>query len=261
MQLNEKLQILRKEAGLSQERLAEKLGVSRQAVSKWESGQSTPDIENLSALSDLFGVTLDELIKKESAPQPAQAVRPAYGGTGCSYRFEYEYKSKRKFLGLPLVHIHIGRGLCKAKGILAIGNLSAGLLSFGLISAGVLSIGALSLGLVAFGALAIGLLLAIGGFSAGTFAVGGICAGVFALGGIAIGMFSTGGVAIASHVAIGGFASGHIAIGDVAHGVQTIHIDANSLTSVSAEQVRTLIQQEFPGLWQFAVDWCTLFFR
>ncbi len=53
----------RKSAGLSQEELAEKIGVSRQAVSKWERAEASPDTDNLISLADVFGVTLDELIK------------------------------------------------------------------------------------------------------------------------------------------------------------------------------------------------------
>lgn len=64
---------LRKERGLSQEELAEKLHVSRQAVSKWERAESSPDTDNLIALGQLYGVTLDELIhggQAEAAPIP-----------------------------------------------------------------------------------------------------------------------------------------------------------------------------------------------
>lgn len=63
MNFSEKLQILRKEKGLSQEKLAELLSVSRQAVSKWESGQTYPEIEKLIVLSDLFEITLDDLLR------------------------------------------------------------------------------------------------------------------------------------------------------------------------------------------------------
>lgn len=63
MNFSEKLQILRKEKRLSQEGLAEKLNVSRQAVSKWESGQSFPELEKIIILSDIFSVTVDELVK------------------------------------------------------------------------------------------------------------------------------------------------------------------------------------------------------
>ena len=71
MKFNENLKYLRKEAKLTQEQLAEKLNVSRQAVTKWESGQSLPDIQNLKEMADMFGVTMDALVgdigtKKES---------------------------------------------------------------------------------------------------------------------------------------------------------------------------------------------------
>ena len=65
MLFNEKLKMLRKENNLTQEELAEKLNVSRQAITKWESGDGTPDIENLKQISRLFGTTIDELIKEE----------------------------------------------------------------------------------------------------------------------------------------------------------------------------------------------------
>lgn len=63
MKLGQKIAELRKKNNLSQEGLAEKMNVSRQAVSKWESGQSIPDIEKIVALSELFGVTTDYLLK------------------------------------------------------------------------------------------------------------------------------------------------------------------------------------------------------
>lgn len=63
MWFNENLQNLRKIKNMSQEQLAEKLEVSRQAVSKWESGQSTPDIEKIIIMSELFEVTTDYILK------------------------------------------------------------------------------------------------------------------------------------------------------------------------------------------------------
>ena len=62
MKLSDKLRMLRKDAGLSQERLAEKLNVSRQAVTKWESGAGLPDIDNIVAISQLFGISTDDLL-------------------------------------------------------------------------------------------------------------------------------------------------------------------------------------------------------
>ena len=63
MNLANRIQVLRKQNGMSQEALAEKLGVTRQAVSKWESEQSVPDMENIIAISDLFEVSTDYLLK------------------------------------------------------------------------------------------------------------------------------------------------------------------------------------------------------
>ncbi|MBU3217932.1 DUF5680 domain-containing protein [Clostridium estertheticum] len=62
MSFQEQLQILRKEKGLSQEKLAEMLGISRQAVAKWEVGHSYPDIARLITLSDFFKVSIDKLV-------------------------------------------------------------------------------------------------------------------------------------------------------------------------------------------------------
>ncbi len=62
MNLGERLKNLRKERNLSQEQLAEKLNVSRQAVSKWESNKTCPDIDNLILLRNIFNITLDDLI-------------------------------------------------------------------------------------------------------------------------------------------------------------------------------------------------------
>ena len=63
MNMSDRIQHLRKSKGISQEELADKVGVSRQAVSKWESEQSTPDIEKVILLSDFFDVTTDYLLK------------------------------------------------------------------------------------------------------------------------------------------------------------------------------------------------------
>lgn len=63
MNMADRIQYLRKAKGLSQEDLADRVGVSRQAVSKWESEQSTPDLEKIIILSDIFGVTTDYILK------------------------------------------------------------------------------------------------------------------------------------------------------------------------------------------------------
>lgn len=63
MNIADRIQYLRKQKGYSQEELADKVGVSRQAVSKWESEQSTPDLEKVIAMSELFEVTTDYILK------------------------------------------------------------------------------------------------------------------------------------------------------------------------------------------------------
>ncbi len=73
MNLPEKLQTLRKQNSFSQEELAEKLGVSRQAVSKWESGAAIPEVEKLIELSRIFGVSLNELLQVEETTEQAQS--------------------------------------------------------------------------------------------------------------------------------------------------------------------------------------------
>lgn len=73
MALPEKLYALRKKSGLSQEQLAEALNVSRQAISKWESGSAMPESDKLLALSNYFGVSLDYLLK-DGAPDAALIV-------------------------------------------------------------------------------------------------------------------------------------------------------------------------------------------
>ena len=75
--LSEKIYTLRRRMGFSQEQLAERIGVSRQAISKWESGQSTPDLDKLLALSQCFGVTMDELTGDRPVPGAAGAKAPA----------------------------------------------------------------------------------------------------------------------------------------------------------------------------------------
>ena len=73
MPLSEKILHLRTQRGMSQEELAAALAVSRQSVSKWETGQSVPDLDKLIRLADLFGVTVDELVREGERPDPPQA--------------------------------------------------------------------------------------------------------------------------------------------------------------------------------------------
>lgn len=85
MDLGERLYQLRKARNLSQGEVADALGVSRQSVSKWENNTSVPELDKLVKLGELFGLTLDELVKGEAAPAPAgrlEQSRPASGPAG-----------------------------------------------------------------------------------------------------------------------------------------------------------------------------------
>ena len=80
MEFHNKLYHLRKQKGLSQEELTNRLNVSRQTISKWEVGDSTPDMEKLIAISDMFQISLDELVMDKvqtqigETPSKAEAV-------------------------------------------------------------------------------------------------------------------------------------------------------------------------------------------
>ena len=74
MEFNEKLQLLRRTRGISQEKLAEEIGVSRQVISKWEEGDEIPDMHDLMALSDWYNVSLDELLRDRINPRTLQLL-------------------------------------------------------------------------------------------------------------------------------------------------------------------------------------------
>ena len=97
MHLSEKILLLRKQRGLSQEALADQLGVSRQAVSRWETGSALPDAGNLLQLSRLFGVTADSLLNDSCDP-----AAPAPAHPGSSPR-----KGNRRLAGICLAAIGV----------------------------------------------------------------------------------------------------------------------------------------------------------
>ena len=78
--MNENLQFYRKQLGLTQEKFAEKLGVSRQSVSKWESGTAYPETEKLLIMCDMFGCTLDTLMRG-SASKTSHTTKSLYEST------------------------------------------------------------------------------------------------------------------------------------------------------------------------------------
>ncbi len=242
MKFCDKLIQLRKEKGYSQEQLADLLMVSRQAVSKWEAGQSMPELNKLMILADLFGVTVDSLVREEQQPgqEPQSAAKNdpviQYQPVYVPRHFgEYEYKSKRKLFGLPLIHIHYGYGPRVAKGIIAIGNIAIGGISIGGLALGGISFGGLSLGLLALAGCAIGLL-----------AFGGLAVGLLAIGGFAFGLYALGGMSFASQIAVGGIASGQTAIGVKVSGKHILELTE----SIGSSQIRAFILQYHPNVWE-----------
>ena len=116
MKLQENLIRLRKQKGLSQEELAYQLGISRQSVSKWESGTSVPELERLVEISELYGVSLDELVKGENSVVQGMVITDEQLHRVIRKTREYEYKSRLKIGNLPLVHINLGYGKKLPKG-------------------------------------------------------------------------------------------------------------------------------------------------
>ena len=251
MNFAEHLMALRKQRGWSQEELGNQIGVTRQTVSKWEMGQSTPELEKLVELSRLFGMSIDQLVGlAEAGEQDGPWETPQRTLDLRSAGLFYEYISPVKVFGLPLVHIRLGFGPRLAKGIVAIGNCAVG----------VVAVGGCSLGLVSLGGLTLGLLLAFGGLSLGLVALGGVAVGGFAVGGCAIGQWlAIGGGAFSNYLAIGGGAwSTGLAIGGSAFG----HVAVGTNEAKGAfpylqgyghhiEDVWHVVKTEFPHMW----DW------
>ena len=212
MTTGEKIAKCRKDKDLTQEQLAETLGVTRQAVSRWEGDLAFPETDTLMKMSRLFGVSCDYLLNyDEQAPSNAEsAVKGKF--VFDIKQFYFEYKSKTHIGKLPLVHINIGIGRV-AKGFFSVGLVSVGVVSVGLVSLGLIALGMLCLGLLSFASISAGV-IAFGGAAIGFIALGGLAVGVFALGGCAVGAFACGGFAYGSIVAVGDVAVGGIALGD-----------------------------------------------
>ena len=249
MNFSEKLTALRRREGMSQEQLADRLGVTRQSVSKWESGAAQPELAKLVALSELFRVSVDYLVK-DYVEEPAP---PEKGGTSMArleeqveeisrYFRAWEWNSQTKLFGLPLVSVcfcfypHMLRCRKTAKGIIAIGNIAIGDVALGLLSTGLISIGALSVGLFALGALAFGVA-----------ALGPVAIGLLAFGPVAVGLWYAGGVAaLAGKIAVGVAAVGDTAVGYHAVG-KNVLLWGDGLTGA---QVESFLLEHHPDLWR-----------
>ena len=102
----------RKEMGLTQQQLAERLGVTNKAVSKWESGNGIPDISLFTALAEVLGVTADELLRGEPSGSPAQEEAGPSGGeepedTEVTRAFELPENAEATRAFVPVSYTHL----------------------------------------------------------------------------------------------------------------------------------------------------------
>lgn len=103
MTFGERLQALRQRAGMSQDQLAERLGVSRQAVSRWERDETMPETDKVIALADLFGVTTDYLLRPQPESSETETKKPPREKTDWLERFLAFAKRKWYLLGWVLI--------------------------------------------------------------------------------------------------------------------------------------------------------------
>ena len=242
MDFSEKLMTLRKQAGLSQEQLADRLGVTRQSVSKWESGAAFPELVKIISLSEMFGVSVDYLVK-DYLEEPEQIVEEGMDTARLEQKVDdltryvkgsfYAYDSQTRIFGLPLVSIRVGfvrrqqmRWENVARGVfVSLGLVSVGLLSFGCIALGLLTLGVIAMGLVSLGVVALGLLAF------------GVCA---------IGLYAGGVCAVGSKIAVGvAAAAGETAVGYDADAANVLLWGSG----LSSGEVEAFLRAHHPTLW------------
>lgn len=279
MTLGEKIYRLRTEQGMSQENFGDTLGVSRQSVSKWETDQSVPELDKIVAISEMFGVSTDYLLKETAQKQEAQQTAQSGTDTASGYSggmdgytqgtrviierssFHYEYKSKKTFLGMPLVHVNIGLRPMRAKGVIAIGNAAQGIIAIGIAGLGIITLAPVGVGLLlAIGVCAVGG-IALGSLAVGVIACGAICVGVFTMGALAVGQFSFGALAVGQQVAIGDSAHGNIALG-FSEAVGSIYEEVQAADgSFDHQAMLAAIDANVPGYFRIFASWMKAIIR
>ncbi len=259
MTLGDKLAKLRKENNYTQEQLANILGVSRQAVSKWESDTTYPETDKLLKLGELYQCSMDYLLKegdKARTESKQESIPCSHTITLHFNMLNFERKSAKHIHGLPLWHINIGYGRT-AKGIIAVGLRAKGFVSIGLFSLGFFSFGLLSLGIFALGVMAAGILSAAA-ISAGLIAFGAISIGILSVGALSMGSFSVGAMAIGKYFALGDHAQAMIAIGKT-QSIGNVCQKLGELTSEDISTVKTLLDTNVPFYLSWARELTKLF--
>lgn len=255
MTLGEKIYSLRVKNGLSQEAFGEKLGVSRQSVSKWETDQSVPELDKIVMISELFTVTTDYLLK-ESVAEPAfgqwkgttaaegsgqwNGASMAAGGSGqwtkasgaeqasdvwgeSSYTEQDAYECRgravvKRGFSYEYKSKRSWRGMPLVHVNIGFGRSAKGVIAIGLAAKGIVAIGLAGLGVITLAPVGIGLLLSAGIVAIGGIALGDFAIGVVAIGAFCVGLFSMGALAV-GQFSFGAIAIGQqVAVGDVARG-------------------------------------------
>lgn len=259
MTTGEKITSCRKKLGITQAELANELGVTRQAVSRWESDLAFPETDTLMKMSKLFSVTCDWLLNYNSSGnsekediKDGEGARPEKNFYFNLKNFAIEYKSKAHIGNLPLVHINIGFGRT-AKGVFAVGIKSVGVVSVGLFCAGIISCGTFALGILSLGTFALGLFSA-GAVAVGLIALGAVAIGLYSMGAVAIGLFAVGAYANGFYIAVGDVAAGGIALGGS-------KADGSVMSVILPQfnEMKDAIFREFenvPKFWGVFVSWC-----
>ena len=255
MSLGTNISRLRAEKRLSQGDLAEVLEVSRQSVSKWESGTAMPELVKLISLSDIFGVSVDYLVKDYleepesagggddlSAQQAVRLEKKVDELTNYVKGRVYRYDSKTRIFGLPLVSIRFG---FVRNGKLSMDNTAKGIIAIGNCAIGVVAIGIVGVGLFTFGVLAMGM-LSLGIVAGGLAAFGVAALGYLALGVSAVGVYAGGVAAIAAKIAVAVSAVAPTAVGEFASGSHVL-LWGDGLT---APEVQTFLLEHHPDLWR-----------
>ena len=255
MTLGEKIYSLRVKNGLSQEAFGEKLGVSRQSVSKWETDQSVPELDKIVMISELFTVTTDYLLK-ESAAEPAsgqwkgttaaggpgqwngvstaaegfgqwtkasgaEQASDVWGESSDTERDAYEYRGRavvKRGFSYEYKSKRSWRGMPLVHVNIGFGRSAKGVIAIGLAAKGIVAIGLAGLGVITLAPVGIGLLLSAGIVAIGGIALGDFAIGVVAMGAFCVGIFSMGALAV-GQFSFGAIAIGQqVAVGDVARG-------------------------------------------
>ncbi len=252
MTFGEKLSRLRRENNHTQEQLADILGVSRQAISKWESDLAYPETEKLIRIGKLYCCSMDYLLNDEA--EDSDNGENGFEVNRPLSRVTRERKSEKTFLGMPLWHI--GKN---ARGVIAIGLNAKGIIAIGLKARGIISVGLLSLGLMPFGLFALGLwslglfsigVLSMGCISLGILSFGAISFGIVSVGALAIGDFSVGALAVGKYAAYGDWAKGAVAMGG--SNAEGTVFQATNVKPEDISYIMGIVEEHTPGWLKWA---------